>query len=134
MVPVVPTPEVGPSHVKPLLFAWDARTSTVDRYRNDHEATRETTMNADMDAEIPREVNAFHSLLHAGSLVDSASIMQMLVKDDGRMAKREGLAPYCILDHLGIGNGREEHHFFHSNEAMIPTMCYSNTLFFYIVL
>eukprot|EP00434_Breviolum_minutum_P020958 symbB.v1.2.018488.t1/scaffold1477.1/size133841/2 len=25
IVPVVPTPEVGPSHVKPLLFAWDAR-------------------------------------------------------------------------------------------------------------
>ena len=63
MVPVVPTPEVGPSHVKPLLFAWDARTSTVDRYRNDHETTMETTMNAEMDAEIPREVNAFHSLL-----------------------------------------------------------------------
>jgi len=25
IVPVVPTPEVGPSHVNPLLFAWDAR-------------------------------------------------------------------------------------------------------------
>ena len=48
-------------------------------------------------------MNAFQfevALLHSGSLVDSASIMQMFLKDDGRMAKREGLAPYCILDHL----------------------------------
>ena len=28
---------------------------------------------------------------------DSASIMQLSLKDDGRMAKREGLAPCCIL-------------------------------------
>ena len=28
---------------------------------------------------------------------DSASIMQMFLKDDSRMAKREGLAPCCIL-------------------------------------
>ena len=47
IVPVVPTPEVGPSHVKPLLFGWDARTSTVNRYRNDHETI--------MDAETPQE-------------------------------------------------------------------------------
>ena len=67
-----------------------------------------------LDAEIPREVNAFQfevALLHAGSLVDSASIMQLSSKDDGRMAKREGLASYCIL----VGNGREY------NEAMMPT-------------
>ena len=47
IVPVVPMPEVGPVQ-KPLVFAWDARTSTVNRYRNDHETT--------MDVETPREV------------------------------------------------------------------------------
>ena len=45
-------------------------------------------------------MNAFQfevALFHAGSLVDSASIMQLSLKDDGRLAKREGLAPGCIL-------------------------------------
>ena len=71
-----PAPEVGPSHVKLLLFAWDARTSTVHRYRNDHETT--------MDAETPREV----------ILLASCRCFWRMTAE---WPKREGLAPCCIL-------------------------------------
>ena len=52
IVPVVPTLEVGPVQ-KPLLFAWDARTSTVDR--NDHETTMKRPWMPTLDAETPKK-------------------------------------------------------------------------------